>query len=178
MHECTITKALPEDRESILIIKQQAHAYFVQKLPHLYQSSETVFTDDFFNSYFNNANHIALLAKVNGQTVGYALIDQVAVDLPMMKKRSYVYIQDIAVGEDFQNNGIATTLLKAIEKIAIDWKAESLELAVHSNNPGAIHIYNKLGFSIRTYRMEKILKNREFAFDFNDCNVYGHRLFH
>jgi len=178
MHECTIAKALPEDRESILAIKKQAHAYFVQKLPHLYQLSETLFTDDFFDSYFNDVNHVALLAKVNHQTAGYALIDKVDVDLPMMKKRTYVYIQDMAVGEEFRNNGIATELLHAIEKIGIEWKAESLELAVHSNNPGAIHLYKRLGFTIRTYRMEKSIANQDIAMDFNATFGQEQRLYH
>lgn len=127
MQKYRITKALPEDKESLLLIKKQAHAYFVQTLPHLYQLSDTLFTEDFINCYFDNLNHIALLAKVNNQTVGYALVDKVAVDLPMMRNRSYVYIQDIAVREDFRKLGIATDLLHVIEEVAKEWNADSLE---------------------------------------------------
>lgn len=160
MQEYRITKALPEDKESLLLIKKQAHAYFVQNLPHLYQLSDILFTEDFINCYFNDLNHIALLAKVNDQTVGYALIDKVVVDLPMMKNRIYVYIQDIAVKEDFRNLGIATDLLHVTEKIAKKWNADSLELAVHSNNPKAVYLYQRFGFTIRTYRMEKNISNQ------------------
>jgi ribosomal protein S18 acetylase RimI-like enzyme len=159
MQEYRITKALPEDKESLLLIKKQAHAYFVQTLPHLYQLSDILFTEDFINCYFDNLNHIALLAKVNNQTVGYALVDKVAVDLPMMRNRIYVYIQDIAVREDFRNLGIATDLLHMIEEIAKEWNADSLELAVHSNNQNAVHLYQRYGFAIRTYRMEKNISN-------------------
>lgn len=157
MQEYKITKALPEDKESILLIKRQAHAYFVQSLPHLYQLSDTLFTEDFINCYFNSEKHIALLAKINDKAAGYALIDQVAVDLPMMKNRVYVYIQDIAVREDCRNLGIATDLLHVIEAIAKEWNADSLELAVHANNQSAVHLYHRCGFAIRTYRMEKNL---------------------
>lgn len=159
MHECKITIAMPDDREAILGIKKQAHAYFVEQQPHLYQQSDTLFTDDFFNCYFNHTDHISLLAKVNHQTVGYALIDKVSVDLPMMRKRVYVYIQDIAVREDFRSLGIATLLLDKIEEIAAEWNAESLELAVHTNNPSALKLYDRYGFTVRTYRMEKILES-------------------
>lgn len=160
MNEYKITKALPEDKKSILMIKRQAHEFFVQSLPHLYQSSNILFTDDFFDSYFNNNDNVALLAKVNHQSVGYALIDKVTVDLPMMKHRVYVYIQDIAVMEEYRNLGIATALLNTIERLAAEWKAESLELAVHMNNAGAIQLYNRAGFTVRTYRMEKILSEQ------------------
>lgn len=160
MSEFKISKAISEDKNSILTIKRQAHEYFVRNLPHLYQSSEVLFTEDFINSYFNNSNHVVLLAKINHQIVGYALIDKVMVDLPMMKSRVYVYIQDIAVMEEYRNIGIATALLKAIEEKAEEWEAESLELAVHINNPDAVQLYNRYGFTVRTYRMEKKLSKQ------------------
>ncbi len=157
MQEYKITRALPEDKGALLLIKKQAHAYFVQSLPHLYQFSDTLFTEDFINCYFNSEDHIALLAKINNQTAGYALIDRVVVDLPMMKNRIYVYIQDIAVREDSRNLGIATDLLHVIEGIAKEWNADCLELAVHANNQSAVHLYHRCGFTVRTYRMEKII---------------------
>jgi ribosomal protein S18 acetylase RimI-like enzyme len=162
MHKCKVTKALPRDKESILTIKRQAHEYFVKNLPHLYCSSDTLYTDNFFNGYFSSPNQVALLAKVDNQTVGYALIDKVTVDLPMMRNRTYVYIQDMAVREDSRNSGVATSLLDAVEKTAREWKAQSLELAVHFNNPAAIRLYKRNGFTIRTYRMEKTLTDQIF----------------
>ena len=179
MNEYKITKALPEDKKAILKIKRQSHEYFVQSLPHLYQSSNILFTDDFFDSYFNNGNNLALLAKVNHQSVGYALIDKVTVDLPMMKNRVYVYIQDIAVMKEYRNLGIATALLNTIEGFAAEWKAESLELAVHSNNSGAVQLYNRAGFTVRTYRMEKILSNQAMQENtIANENWYHHQLYH
>lgn len=161
MQEFKITKALPADKEAILDIKRKSHEYFAQTMPNLYRSSDVLFTEGFFNKYFNNDNHVALLSKVNNQTIGYALIDKVIVDLPMMKHRVYVYVQDIAVLNEYRNLGVATALLKVIGKIAAEWEAECLELAVHTDNVNAIRLYQGSGFSVRTYRMEKKLTKKE-----------------
>lgn len=95
-----------------------------------------------------------------------------------MKNRVYVYIQDIAVMEEYRNLGIATALLNRIERLAAEWKAESLELAVHRNNSGAIQLYNRAGFTVRTYRMEKILSKQAMQENpIANENRYHHQLY-
>jgi RimJ/RimL family protein N-acetyltransferase len=69
----------------------------------------------------------------------------------------------VSVLEDFRNIGIATTLINN----HITWCIENpnmhrLELEVFSNNPKAISLYEKLGFSIEGKRKEAAFINSQY----------------
>jgi len=157
MEEVTIAQAVRSDLTQILQIKKEAHLYFSKVRPDLYCESEVLYTEYLLNSFFDGKNKKISLGKIGDRIVGYAFTEFLSIDLPMMTKRKYVYIHDIAVRTDYQGRGIASQLLKSIESEALSAGATKIELAVHIFNDKALSIYRKKGFKERTIRMEKEL---------------------
>lgn len=157
MEELIIEQAKQSDLPQILQIKKQSHQYFSELRPDLYCESKILYTEELLNSFFEGKKRKISLGKIGDRIVGYAFTELLNVDLPMMTKRKFVYIHDIAVRQEFQNKGIASQLLKSIEEEALSMGATKIELAVHLFNDKALSLYRKEGFKERTLRMEKEL---------------------
>jgi len=157
MEEAIIVQAVRSDLTQIIQIKKQAHQYFIKVRPDLYCESEVLYTEDLINSFFDGNGRKISLAKIGDRIVGYAFTEFLSIELPMLTKRKYIYIHDIAVRMDFQGRGIASQLLKSIENEALRAGATKIELAVHLFNDKALSLYRGKGFKERTVRMEKEL---------------------
>lgn len=158
IEDIKIFTAKAEELSEILKIKKEAHGYFAQQRPDIYKESEILYTDDFINAFFEDEKKSILVAKVDGYIVGYAFIQSIDIQLSMMTKRKYIYINDLAVSEQCRNKGVASVLLKHIEVVGIEAGASKIELAVHVFSENAIRLYKKNGYKSRTIRMEKELK--------------------
>lgn len=76
------------------------------------------------------------------------------------KRENIYYIDDIVVKSTYQNQGIATALFKYVEQMALKEGIDRIELDVWSFNEKAIRFYQKMGYTPKTIRYEKILKKR------------------
>ena len=75
------------------------HQYFSKVRPDLYCESEVLYTEELLDSFFDGKNRKISIAKIGDGIVGYAFTEFLNIELPMMTKRKYVYIHDIAVRE-------------------------------------------------------------------------------
>jgi len=158
LKQIIVEHANPTDIPSILEIKKQSHLYFSNSRPDMYAQSEILYTDNFLYSFFENEDKYISIAKLEELIVGYAFVEIVKVNLPMMTNRKYAYIHDIAVRELYRHNGIGRHILTQIQNESKNIGAETIELAVHLFNTNAISLYKKFGFKARTIRMEKKLE--------------------
>lgn len=77
----------------------------------------------------------------NGRIVGNVSL------VPFRQRRQKIYlIANIAVHPDHRRRGIARALTEQAMKHARDRKADAIWLHVRDDNPGAIELYDKLGF--------------------------------
>lgn len=161
MEDIKIEFAENSDMQEILNIKKQSHEYFVISRPDIYKESKMLYTEDFLYSFFNSIYKHIVVAKIKNQIIGYAFIQMMKVDLPMLTSRKYMYVHDMAVSEEYRHHGVATKLLNYIENYSLNMGATKLELAVHLFNRNAISLYENIGFNARSIRMEKDLYHFE-----------------
>lgn len=145
--------------KEILDIKKQSHQFFVNCRPDIYKESQQLYTDDFLKGFFNSESKSIVIAKMKNHIIGYAFVQMMNINLPMLTSRKYMYVHDMAVSETFRHHGVATQLLNFIEIYSINMGASKLELAVHLFNDNAISLYEKIGFNARSVRMEKELNH-------------------
>lgn len=68
------------------------------------------------------------------------------------------------VHPDFQNQGVGSALMEAAVELAEKWlNLSRLDLQVYTDNPAAIHLYQKFGFQIEGTLRRQAYRNGEFV---------------
>lgn len=113
----------------------------------------------FIDNMQKSLNEICLLAKTGSDVLGL-------LNISAQKNASLEHIGDIflAVKKDYWNYGIGQFLLQE----AIDWAEHSgiirrLELTVQKRNSRAVHVYEKMGFTIEGVK-ERGVKTSDGSF--------------
>lgn len=85
-----------------------------------------------------------LVAELDGEVVGMALL------YPRYStwKGATLYLEDLVVSEAHRGKGIGTALFTAIQRFALNEKAQRLEWQVLDWNKSAIAFYEKIGASL------------------------------
>ena len=115
--------------------------------------------DDFWNynvfrSELENGNSRYLVAKINGEVVGFAGI------IPVIDEAD---ISNIVVHKDFRNKKIGSSLLEGLLDLAAALNLSTINLEVRASNVYAIKLYEKYGFEVCGLR-KKYYDNHEDAF--------------
>ena len=127
----------------------------LEDLSPLYTIEREVFLNDPFSMSKNSIKYHILKnelykIEIDGETAGYIL---------WLKRKKYYRLYSLAIGNDFQNKGLAKRLLEySFEKL----KDKDFSLEVKISNEVAINLYKKFGFEIK-----KVLKDY-----YKDCDGY------
>lgn len=85
-----------------------------------------------------------LVADLNGQVVG-----SIAFGIKQNPRMRHVGHLGMMVAPDYWGLGIGSRLMAAVVDLADNWlNIKRLELEVHTDNPAAVHLYEKFGFEI------------------------------
>jgi putative acetyltransferase len=81
--------------------------------------------------------------------VGQRVVGQIDLEVQYGARRRDVGKFGMAVHDDFQGQGIGSALMAAMIELADSWLGlRRLEMEVWTDNPAAIHLYEKFGFAI------------------------------
>lgn len=129
----------------------------IQDLDLIAETLETNF-DNFWNynifkSELENKNSKYLVAKSNGQLVGFAGI------IPVVDECD---ISNIVVHKNYRNQKIGSFLLESLINLALSLNLKTINLEVRESNIFAIKLYQKFGFEVCGLR-KKYYNNTENA---------------
>ncbi len=95
-----------------------------------------------------------LVCDYEGKVAGYAGMWVIFHD---------AHVTNIAVGQEYRNQGIGKMLMLNLEKIAKEKEATRMLLEVRPSNYGAIHLYKGIGFKPYNIRKNYYSDNGEDA---------------
>ncbi len=148
-----IRRATKNDLEEIIILWKDFMDYHMEIDPFWTRSEKGhTLAYDFFGKNLNENNFLILVATKDNRIIGYQ-ISQILEHLPVLKKRRYCLINDIAISEGFRGKGIGTKMFKQARDWAIRKGVDRIELQVASGNSNAIRFYEKLGMKPYSYHM-------------------------
>ncbi|MFC6177597.1 GNAT family N-acetyltransferase [Companilactobacillus huachuanensis] len=133
-----LREAIPNDAQSLLDFlkksSQQSDFISYDDMKDVKVSDEEISLDAIYRSEYDEL----IVADFDGQFVGYCRLEN--------SDDNKVEF-GVVVDKEFWNNGIASYLLED----ALDWASDApikeIFLEVYKNNPVAIHIYQKYGFT-------------------------------
>lgn len=103
------------------------------------------FSANKFTAILTQANSTVLIAEINGNTVGYALVN---VDAPCPSGGSTAEVVSLYVQEHFARQGIGTALLKQCQQAALSRTGSAdIWLTVNAKNLPALAFYATQGLT-------------------------------
>ena len=109
---------------------------------------------EFLEKTISNDDSDILVYEDNGNVVGFILLQaKERPDFDFMLPGKYCYIMDVIVTESHRNKGFGTALMNSAKDWAKEQNCSFINLDVLVNNPGAIKLYEKLGFIPKAQEM-------------------------
>ena len=142
------------DYEDVRILVKQIHELHLSNRPDIYNDGES-FPKEYFEKVLSDANNLNYVYVESKKIVGVLNATlQHTNPLPIIKPRTYYFIENIVVDKNHRRKGIAKKLFSYLTLKAKENNIDSIELNVWSFNTEAIKFYESMGMNIKNIRME------------------------
>ncbi|MDR3688544.1 MAG: GNAT family N-acetyltransferase [Fimbriimonas sp.] len=113
---------------------------------------------EFLGQILADPNQVILIAVEGENVTGLVhAVSQIRPELGVLNERRVLVVDALIVGEEFQRRGIGTRLAEAVYKWGTARGLSIVELTVWSFNESAIRFYERMGFSVASFRMRRTL---------------------
>ena len=175
MPEYIIREAQPDDAESLIafinIIFDEPHNGTLRSSASEFNVTperERTILEDFLKA----DNKLYIVLEAGGQIVGQAHCRPIR-DLAACR---HTVGMGITIAKEWRNQGIGSEMMQYI----VEWCRDNplvkrLELEVFSNNPRAVHVYEKFGFQHEGLHRQAIYKHGEFLDVVQMAIVFDHK---
>ncbi|MBO5462966.1 MAG: GNAT family N-acetyltransferase [Clostridia bacterium] len=147
-----IRKATHDDIPAISELYREQFREMAKLIPDFIKEGDQ--SIEFLEKTISNDDSDILVYENDGTVVGFILLQ--AKERPgfdFMIPGKYCYIMDIIVTKAHRNKGFATALMNSAKDWANEQNCSFINLDVLVNNPGAIKLYENLGFIPKAQEM-------------------------
>lgn len=140
-----IRKAEQTDRSNVEFVLLDAYGQYEEKLPEPYWLQ---YKENILASLDDASTKARLVAEIAGEIVGSVFLfdsSKAAYGRPELDIHTPI-IRLLAVSKKARGYGVATELIRASAKLALEWGAESLHLHTSDMMDSAVRLYERLGF--------------------------------
>ena len=154
MEKLKIIQPTIDEWSKINELAKQVHKLHINWNSDLFLDVEEVISMERLNKLLETDS--IYVAKVNGEIVGYIIIDIKEKDNGFMRYRKLLSIDTLCIDEDFSGQGIGTKILEFAKNIAKEENCTDMHLTVNPNNENAIKVYEKFGMKV--YNLSYMMK--------------------
>lgn len=156
-----IRNATIDDAQLLAKLNMSVHQPHVTAQPHRYKAltadNPELIAD--FEKRLSDETSYTFIAETEQEAVGYAhcFLRQTGENIYVYSLLDF-HVDQLAVIESHQGQGIGKTLMEHVIQFAKDHHAGRVSLGVAAFNIDAIRFYERLGFSIGSHRMSLTIK--------------------
>ncbi len=147
-----IRKLTIQDYSQVEAIMQQVHALHVGWRPDVYRAVDVVMEEEQYLPAIESG--MALGYEEQGCILGIAFFRERKVGNSKQVARRTLFIEDLAVLEEYRGKGIGKKLLEKVQEIAKEQGCDGVELQVNARNQAALEMYRHCGYSEKSINME------------------------
>ncbi len=147
-----IRKATVKDTFAISELYREQFREMAKLIPDFIKEGDQ--STEFIENTISCDDSDILVCEDNGKVVGFILFQaKTRPDFDFMLPGKFCYIMDVIVTENHRRKGFGTSLLNSAKDWAKEKECSFINLDVLVNNPGAIRLYEKLGFIPKAQEM-------------------------
>lgn len=147
-----IRKAIHNDIPAISDLYREQFRDMAKLIPDFIKEGDQ--SIDFLEKTISNDDSDIIVYENDGIVVGFVLLQaKVRPDFDFMLPGKFCYIMDVMVTATDRNQGFGTALMNSAKDWAKEQNCSFINLDVLVNNPGAIKLYEKLGFIPKAQEM-------------------------
>ncbi len=140
------------DYDSVESIMKQVQQLHVDWRPDIYKPADPVYSREYFEKLISE-NRL-LVAEQEGTVVGLLSFMYRHVESDKQVTRDVIFVDDLAVKEEYRGRGIGTQLLQVVKDKIKKEHLDGLELQVNARNTAARKMYEQLGFTEKSINLE------------------------
>ncbi len=148
-----IQKATKNDWIGIHKLFQEVHDHHLNGTINTFKDVDP-FTKEEFEESLKDKNSIILVAKEKEDVIGFVLAQIIEKEGRHTKFKKSLHINTIGTKKGSHNQGIGSSLINEIKRIAKENKCDNINLSVWSFNDNAIKFYKHHGFKDQKITME------------------------
>jgi GNAT superfamily N-acetyltransferase len=154
-----IREARERDYEALCAIIEEVDRMHREALPDRFKAPEGPARERIYIDNAIRAPDVGLLvAEIEGQVVGFVhLIVKDVPDIPILMRRRYASVDNLAVRRAHRRRGVGRVLMKRAQAWAWANGATSIELTVYAFNRPAQDFYRRLGYETLSHHVWKPL---------------------
>lgn len=149
---CTVRKAVTGDYEAVNGIMTQVQQIHIDLRPDIYKKLAPVIAFDAFEKTVSDGT--LYVAEQGGKVVGITQIVFRHIESPTHVTRDVIYIETMAVDENYRGQGIGHKLFEKVKEIKKQKGLDGIELQVNAKNVAAYEMYKNYGFTEKSVNME------------------------
>jgi len=143
-----IREAIINDHMDLCEVYVELDEYHRINHPELFiKPADYARAEEYISEIIHDDNKTLFIAEVDSKIIGFAECYILkSSKFPVLKKREWVQLDNIAVKSDYKNYNIGSLLLEEVIQWAKFKQVNRIELKVYSFNKNAIQFYSKKGF--------------------------------
>lgn len=147
-----VRNAAIEDWEDVVRIMNQVQEMHVQWRPDIYKPNTSLIPLDAFAETVKGDTFF--VAEADGMVVGIMEVVFRHVESPSHVTRNVIFIDSMAVDENYRGMGIGHLLFEKVKQIKEQKHFDGIELQVNAKNKAAYEMYSNYGFTEKSINME------------------------
>lgn len=136
-----------EDAALLARLNKNVHTLHHQAYPDIFKPYHYLDTLDLFQKLIERPEHYLLVATEEEEAVGYVWCQVLSLyETPFRYAQKTLYVHQIGIEPEYQNNGYGHALMDYIENIAVQEACDTVELDYWVQNDHAALFYEKEGY--------------------------------
>ena len=151
----TVRNVMLKDYDAVIEIMSKVQQMHVEWRPDIYKPNDNLIPMDVFEKIVEG--DFFYVAETEGMVVGILEIEFRHIESPSHVTRNVIFIDSMAVDENYRGMGIGHLFFEKVKKIKEQKKYDGIELQVNAKNKAAYEMYSKYGFTEKSINMEFLI---------------------
>lgn len=152
MENYIIRYARKEDYKAVEVIMKQVQDLHINWRPDIYKQADVILPQDMFDEAVDEERFV--VAEADEKVIGILCFVHRHIEFPHQVTRDILYVDSLAVDEDYRGKGVGHLLLDFVKCIAKEKNFDGIELQVNAKNSRAKQMYESYGFTEKSINME------------------------